>query len=125
MADPLLHKQERRQETLHVGPEAIASFISRLPKTSHPMTDSAKFVVDSWQQHGTGEVFPDLLVIIVHGEFAERKLVTITNKSPLSTLTVSQTHQWPVDPLIERLSWRRHHPDQRASFCFNSTEERQ
>ncbi|CAD6571634.1 MAG: nuclear mRNA export, poly(A)+RNA binding protein [Cyphobasidiales sp. Tagirdzhanova-0007] len=62
---------QRRQETLHVGPEAIASFISRLPKTSHPMTDSAKFVVDSWQQHGTGEVFPDLLVIIVHGEFAE------------------------------------------------------
>ena len=64
---------ERREETLHVGPEAIANFAARLPKTSHPVSDAAKFMVDTWQQEGTGTAYPDLLVVVVHGEFAERR----------------------------------------------------
>lgn len=64
---------QRREETLHVGPEKIGQLLAKLPATSHPLSDASKFVVDAWQQPGTGEAYPDLLVVVVHGEFAERR----------------------------------------------------
>lgn len=63
---------ERREETLHVGPEAITALMSKLPKTSHPLSDASKFIVDTWQQPGSSPEFSEYLVVVVHGEYVER-----------------------------------------------------
>lgn len=64
---------ERREETLKVGPEAIVQLASKIPGTSHPLTDSSKFVVDTWQHPGSSAEFPDTLFVSVHGEYNERQ----------------------------------------------------
>lgn len=66
---------ERREETLRVGPDAIIELTSKLPKTSHPLNDSGKFVVDTWQHPGSSAEFPDTLFVTVHGEYSERTQV--------------------------------------------------
>lgn len=45
----------------------------KLPGTSHPLTDSSKFVVDTWQHPGSSAEFPDTLFVSVHGEYNERE----------------------------------------------------
>ncbi|KAK9899643.1 NTF2-like protein [Cystobasidium minutum MCA 4210] len=62
---------QRREETLKVGPEAIVQLASKIPGTSHPLTDSSKFVVDTWQHPGSSAEFPDTLFVSVHGEYNE------------------------------------------------------
>lgn len=63
---------ERREETLHTGPDAIVAVLLKLPATSHPLSDASKFVVDTWQQPGPSETLAQVLTVVVHGEFAER-----------------------------------------------------
>lgn len=62
---------QRREETLHVGPERIVAALQKLPKTSHPLNEASKFVVDTYQQPGQTQEYPDLLIVVVHGEFTE------------------------------------------------------
>ena len=64
---------QRREETLHVGPERIVPTLQKLPKTSHPLSEASKFVVDTYQQPGQTQEYPDLLIVVLHGEFTERE----------------------------------------------------
>ncbi|KAJ1028629.1 hypothetical protein NDA16_001795 [Ustilago loliicola] len=71
---PKVHHQ-----SLHHGAGSILACLRRLPKTSHPLNDASKFVVDAWVLPNNvigarlkGEERPEaLLYINVHGEYAE------------------------------------------------------
>lgn len=55
---------------MRTGSEAIVSALRELPMTRHPMDDPQKMIVDSFQMG----VMPNImLLIVVHGEFAEGK----------------------------------------------------
>lgn len=74
-----VHSPKIRHQHLHNGSGAIIACLKKLPKTSHPLTDPSKFVVDAWVLPNTvigarlkGDERPEaLLYINVHGEYAE------------------------------------------------------
>ncbi|KAI3481760.1 hypothetical protein L1887_55607 [Cichorium endivia] len=43
-----VHAPKMRNQSLHHGPGSILACLKKLPKTSHPLTDASKFVVDAW-----------------------------------------------------------------------------
>ncbi|WFC97708.1 nuclear mRNA export, poly(A)+RNA binding protein [Malassezia yamatoensis] len=73
------HNTKALLRTMHQGSQAIVAFLQRLPKTTHPIHDATKFVVDAWllpnvdiHAETQANQQPDaLLYITVHGEFAE------------------------------------------------------
>ncbi len=74
-----VHAPKIRHQHLHNGAGSILAVLNKLPKTSHPLNDASKFVVDAWVLPNSvigarlkGEEKPEaLLYINVHGEFAE------------------------------------------------------
>lgn len=68
-----------RNQNLHHGSGSILACLKKLPKTSHPLNDASKFMVDAWVLPNNvigarlkGEEKPEaLLWINVHGEYAE------------------------------------------------------
>ncbi|TKY87089.1 hypothetical protein EX895_003766 [Sporisorium graminicola] len=74
-----VHTPKNRHTSLHHGVGSILACLRKLPKTSHPLNDASKFVVDAWVLPNTvigarlqGEERPEaLLYINVHGEYAE------------------------------------------------------
>ena len=85
---------------LHVGPQAICKVLSSLPKSSHPLNDASKFVVDTLQQPGPSPEYPDLLVVVVHGEHQERTF-------RLTFITGSMLILQAVDPVMGTRSFDR------------------
>lgn len=73
------HNTKALLRSLHHGSDAIVAFLQRLPKTTHPLHDASKFVVDAWllpnvdvkAQTSASERPDALLFINVHGEFTE------------------------------------------------------
>jgi len=105
---------QRREETLHVGPEKIGQLLAKLPATSHPLSDANKFVVDTWQQPGTGEAYPELLVVVVHGEFAEHPSMASRSfdrtlvLAPAAPATPAANAGWPcviISDLLVLRNW--------------------
>uniref|UniRef100_V5EB83 mRNA export factor MEX67 n=2 Tax=Kalmanozyma brasiliensis (strain GHG001) TaxID=1365824 RepID=V5EB83_KALBG len=74
-----VHAPKMRNQSLHHGVGSILAALRKLPKTSHPLNDASKFVVDSWVLPNNvigarlkNEERPEALLFInVHGEFAE------------------------------------------------------
>ncbi|KAJ9478247.1 mRNA export factor MEX67 [Pseudozyma hubeiensis] len=74
-----VHTPKGRNLSLHHGVGSILATFRKLPKTSHPLNDASKFVVDAWVLPNNvigarlkGEERPEaLLYINVHGEYAE------------------------------------------------------
>ncbi|SPO21877.1 related to mRNA export factor mex67 [Ustilago trichophora] len=74
-----VHAPKVRHQSLHHGVGSILACLKKLPKTSHPLNDASKFVVDAWVLPNSvigarlkGEERPEaLLYINVHGEYAE------------------------------------------------------
>ncbi|SNX83197.1 related to mRNA export factor mex67 [Melanopsichium pennsylvanicum] len=74
-----VHTPKARHQSLHHGVASILACLRKLPKTSHPLNDASKFVVDAWVLPNNvigarlkGEERPEaLLYINVHGEYAE------------------------------------------------------
>lgn len=74
-----VHTPKGRHLSLHHGVGSILAILRKLPKTSHPLNDASKFVVDAWVLANNvigarlkGEERPEaLLYINVHGEYAE------------------------------------------------------
>ncbi|SJX61774.1 related to mRNA export factor mex67 [Sporisorium reilianum f. sp. reilianum] len=74
-----VHTPKNRHMSLHHGVGSILACLRKLPKTSHPLNDASKFVVDAWVLPNNvigarlkGEERPEaLLYINVHGEYAE------------------------------------------------------
>ncbi|GAA5980720.1 hypothetical protein JCM10908_001750 [Rhodotorula pacifica] len=68
---------EKRVKTLQVTPAAVISSIATLPKTKHPLDDSAKFIWDSWTMPNflappaPGAEGETVIFASVHGEFTE------------------------------------------------------
>lgn len=95
-----MKSSQRREEALRVGPEAIVRLASKLPKTSHPLNDSGKFVVDTWQHPGSSADFPDTLFVAVHGEYYEHP--TLAARSFDRTFILAPT---PVDTPAANAGW--------------------
>lgn len=112
-----------------VGPNAIIATLAKLPKTSHPLTEASKFVVDSWilpnggaQANGgvravvggaTAEAneHPDAVLFInVHGEFAEAPSMGVRSFSrtfivaPSNPNSTAAQNGWPCVILSEQLT---------------------
>ena len=56
---------------LQAGKENIISAILALPKTSHPLNDPGKFIVDAMQQPNVLSDGGPTLLVSVHGEMVE------------------------------------------------------
>ncbi|POY71352.1 hypothetical protein BMF94_5664 [Rhodotorula taiwanensis] len=68
---------EKRVKTLQVTPAAVIASVAQLPKTKHPLDDSAKFIWDSWTMPNflappaPGTEGETVIFASVHGEFSE------------------------------------------------------
>lgn len=114
-----------------VGARSIVGTLSKLPKTTHPLSDPSKFVVDAWllpnavigamagvmAPGGGGQVYekPDaVLFISVKGEFAEApsqgvrsfdRTFTVVPAAPGSPAAQAE---WPCTILSEQLTVRHY-----------------
>lgn len=74
-----LPSSAKRVANLHVTPDSVTNKLAKVPLTSHPLAEAAKFVFDAWTMPGllapTAAGVPGETVILatVHGEFIERK----------------------------------------------------
>lgn len=68
---------EKRVKTLQVSPAGVIASIAQLPKTKHPLDDSAKFIWDSWTMpnflapEAPGSEGETVIFASLHGEFSE------------------------------------------------------
>ncbi|SAM80643.1 related to mRNA export factor mex67 [Ustilago bromivora] len=111
-----------RHQSLHHGAGSILACMKRLPKTSHPLNDASKFIVDAWVLPNNaigarlkGEERPEALLFInVHGEYAEApsqgvrsfdRLFTVAPTPPDSPAAAAG---WPCVILSDQLVVRHY-----------------
>ncbi|PWN51483.1 NTF2-like protein [Violaceomyces palustris] len=108
--------------SLQQGSAAIISRISKMPKTTHPLTDASKFVVDAWVMPNAAigarikekEVPEAVLFISVHGEFAEAPSEGIRSfdrtflVAPVPPGSEAANAGWPCVILSDQLTVRHY-----------------
>lgn len=117
-----VHTPKTRHLSLHHGVGSILACLRKLPKTSHPLNDASKFVVDAWVLPNNvigarlkGEERPDaLLYINVHGEYAEapsqgiRSFDRIFAVAPVPPDSPAAAAGWPCVILSDQLVVRHY-----------------
>lgn len=107
---------------MHAGPSAIVAALNRLPRTTHPLHDASKFVVDAWlvpnvdvQARTDAGTCPDaLLFISVHGEYAEAPSQGVRSfdrtflVAPAVPGSEAATHGWPCTIVSDQLTVRHY-----------------
>lgn len=110
-----------------IGPNPIMATLAKLPKTTHPLTDPHKFVVDSWilpnntvlasvgTSGNTGPEKPEALLFInVKGEFAEAPSMGVRSfdrtfvVAPSNPASSAAQAGWPCVILSEQLTVRHY-----------------
>ena len=117
-----VHTPKVRHQSLHHGVGSILACLRKLPKTSHPLNDASKFVVDAWVLPNNvigarikGEERPEaLLYINVHGEYAEAPSQGIRSfdrtfaVAPTPPDSPAATAGWPCVILSDQLVVRHY-----------------
>lgn len=117
-----VHTPKNRHMALHHGVGNILAYLRKLPKTSHPLNDASKFVVDAWVLPNNvigarlkGEERPEaLLYINVHGEYAEapsqgiRSFDRIFAVAPVPPDSPAAAAGWPCVILSDQLVVRHY-----------------
>lgn len=116
------HNTKALLRNLHHGASAIVAFLQRLPKTTHPLHDASKFVVDAWvlpnvdvHAFTAANEQPDaLLYITVHGEFAEapsqglRSFDRTFVVAPAAPTSEAAQNGWPCTIVSDMLTIRHY-----------------
>ena len=116
------HNTKSLLRSLHQGPDAIIAVLLRLPRTTHPLNDPSKFVVDAWvlpnvdvQARIAPDNCPDaLLFICVHGEYAEAPSEGVRSfdrtflVAPAMPGTDAAQHGWPCTIVSDELTVRHY-----------------
>jgi nuclear RNA export factor len=110
------------------GPTSILATIAKFPKTTHPLSDASKFVVDGWvinngiveatlgsSDRSAAPVKPDaLLFITVQGEFAEHPSLGVRSFSrcfvvaPVPADSPASNLGWPCVIISDQLTVRQY-----------------
>ncbi|BGP52873.1 hypothetical protein JCM8202_003955 [Rhodotorula sphaerocarpa] len=109
---------EKRVKTLQVSPAGVIASIAQLPKTKHPLDDSAKFIWDSWTMpnflapEAPGSEGETVIFASVHGEFSEISCKGVRSfdrnfiLAPAPPGSPAQAAGWPCIVLSDTLTVR-------------------